>query len=189
MEVCFDKDTLGHYFPTELVGLRLFEEASRKNDTSVKKKPDNNENAVCKCAPRLGTRPDQVRALSGCICEHETTKISEMFALQITASCTLQQGKHQRLWCKTCPTLSFHVASSINSLLYVCTLPLLSIAACDIVVVWSCFFFGGQVMPCPCCNQSVFYKQFFCAKISLGCFLFLVIRLFWLWLCLFCSAV
>lgn len=36
MEVCFDRDTLGHYFPTELVRLQLFEGASRKNDTSVK---------------------------------------------------------------------------------------------------------------------------------------------------------
>lgn len=68
MEVCFDKDTLGHYFPTELVRLRLFEEAPRKSDTSVKKKPENKENAARKCAPRLGTRPDQERALSGCNC-------------------------------------------------------------------------------------------------------------------------
>lgn len=97
-----------------------------------------------------------------------------MFALQIAASCTLQQGKHQRLWCKTCPTLSFHVASPMNSLLYVCTLPLLSIAACGIAMVWRCFFFGGQVM-------LFFYKQFVCAKVSLGCFVILVIRLFWSW--------
>lgn len=81
-----------------------------------------------------------------------------MFALQIAASCTLQQGKHQHLWCKTCPTLSFHVAFPMNSLLYVCTLPLLSIPASGVDVGWRRFF-GGKVMPCPCCNQSVFYMS------------------------------
>lgn len=46
MEVCFDKDTLGHYFPTELVSVWLLKEASRKNDTSLKT-TKNDENAAC----------------------------------------------------------------------------------------------------------------------------------------------
>lgn len=96
MEVCFDKDTLGHYFPTELVRLQLLEEASRKNDTSLKK-TKNDENAVCKCGARHSTRPNQMLALSGYKCLREVTEKSEMFALQIAASCTLQQSKHQRL--------------------------------------------------------------------------------------------
>lgn len=80
MEVCFDKDTLGHYFPTELVRLRLFKELSRKNDMSPKK-TINDENAACKCGTRLDTRPDQMLALLGYKRLREVTKKSEMFAL------------------------------------------------------------------------------------------------------------
>lgn len=36
MEVCFDKDTLGHFFPTALARVRLFRDASRKPDMLLK---------------------------------------------------------------------------------------------------------------------------------------------------------
>lgn len=36
MEVCFDKDTLGHFFPTELARIRLFRVAARKPDALLK---------------------------------------------------------------------------------------------------------------------------------------------------------
>lgn len=45
MDACFDKDILGHYFPTELISVWLFKEASRKNDTSPEN-IKNDENVV-----------------------------------------------------------------------------------------------------------------------------------------------
>lgn len=101
-----------------------------------------------------------------------------MFVLQITASCTLQQSKHYRLWCKTgrslwCPTLCFDVAFPIKCFLYVCVVPLLSFplsgAVCSILVV--CWRF---VMLCHWSNWSVFACWLFFSH----CFFLFVCSLF-----------
>lgn len=122
MEVCFDKDTLGHYFPTELV--KLFEEASRKNDKSPKK------NVKCwKCCfrTRLSTHPDQTLGLSGYKWpkNHSLLFRSQLPLLISRVNASICDAGRARSCC--CPTLFFHVAFPINSLLYVCTFPLLSI--------------------------------------------------------------
>lgn len=40
MEVCFDKDALGHFFPTQLARVRLFEDASREPNVLPQAKID-----------------------------------------------------------------------------------------------------------------------------------------------------
>lgn len=78
MDACFDKDILGHYFPTELVSVWLFKDASGKNDMSPKN-IKNDENAACQCGIRLSTRLNQILALLGYKCLHEVTKKPDMF--------------------------------------------------------------------------------------------------------------
>lgn len=155
MEVCFDKDTLGHYFPTQLVRPWLFEETSRKNDTWKQWECVN---------VHQGSAYVTIKPYRGVIIYMKRPRNQRRNHLPVQFSRVNISGSDaRRVRPCCCPTLSFHVAFPINSLPYVCTLPLLSIPTrLRVVLLWYedvLLFF--MVILCHCCNPSDFVSRLF----------------------------